>query len=734
MKKSELLQNLNPEQQLVVTTTQGPILVLAGAGSGKTRCVIHRVAWLISQDNIPPWNILVVTFTNKAAAELRVRLESIFSSKVKSIWVGTFHAVCVRVLRYEISLLPEYTADFSIYARDDQLSFIKKIMKSEKINTKDLVPEKVLGFISRCKSNLTLPGGLQPFEFGVKQQIYNLYEKYYRLLKKENAMDFDDLLLNVVLLFQQNPDIKEKYQNMFRYIMIDEYQDTNYAQFKIVNLLAESHQNICVVGDDDQAIYGWRGAKIENILSFEKDYRDVQTFRLERNYRSTRNILNLANEIIKQNKNRHKKELWTERISDYMPELISHDDDQGEAHFIVNSLSKKINQGVRPSDIVILYRTNAQSRIFEALLGSRRIAYQVIGGFTFYRRKEIKDILAWLRFLVNQSDMEACFRIINTPPRGVGGVSIEHLTNYIFERGVSVSDALQNVQNIEKLTSTAKNNLTQFSDVIKSIKAKEAELQSLPEKIKMILSECGLRDYYRQIDVADMTDKAGNLDELINASAEFESSFLAEHGKHPNISDYLNTISLQSDIDEYDTRLSSVKLMTLHCVKGLEYDHVYIAGLEDGMLPHFFSMNSEAETEEERRLFYVGITRAKKEIQLHYAQARRVAGTYKTQVISRFLKEIEKNKGNGVIKILRAGAKYERLFGEDIDVDISPLAQSNSAHAKNSFFQIGDKVKHFSLGIGVVQDVQGSHRDAILTIRFDDKPNVKVQGNWVTKL
>lgn len=727
--KEILLNALNPEQQEVVTHSKGPLLVLAGAGSGKTRCVIHRVAWLISQEFVNPWNILVVTFTNKAASELRNRLENLFNYKMKSAWVGTFHSVCTKILRFEIKDLADYTSDFTIFNRDDQLSLLKKIYPVLNIDKKKIPPEKVLNIISKQKSSLILPEDF--FQYKEKTEnnelFHKLYSRYNDLLKKENAMDFDDLLLNTALLLKNNAEIRSKYQKMFQYIMIDEYQDTNFVQFYIMKQLAQGHQNICVVGDDDQAIYGWRGANIKNILSFHKDYDEVKIVKLERNYRSSQNILTLANQLIEKNTNRHDKKLWSDNNYNHLPELISHDNEQAEANFIAEEVLSKINNDINPNEIVILYRTNFQSRIFESVFATRNIPYQVIGSFSFFKRAEIKDMLAWLRFLLNPDDMEACLRIINTPPRGIGKTSIDHLIKFTFNNDLTIIQALQNVEHIDVLKPAAKKSFKSFYVLVKNIYEMSKNLK-VPEIIRLIIDECDLYNYYKILDSKEMTDKVENIQEFISAATEFDLEYQREYQESPTLADYLNSLSLQSDVDELDNKKESVKLMTMHCAKGLEFEFVYLAGLEEGILPHILCLDQKSEIEEERRLLYVGITRAKKEVQLHYAHSRRMAGKPQYQNSSRFLRDFDESAFNRFNASFYEPRRPESNFTKKI----TKLNQFYPVLESDKFFKIGQTVNHEDYGKGTILSVDGDGEDAKLTISFDNGSLKKIQGKWVT--
>jgi len=720
--ENNLLSKLNPQQKVVATHKYGPLLVLAGAGSGKTRSVIYRVAWLITHEKVDPWNILVVTFTNKAAQELRERLEIIFNHKIKSAWVGTFHSVCVRILRFEIEYLNPYTSNFTIFDRENQLSLLKKVYDILSIDKKEYPVDKICSIISKLKSNMILPQNY--FEHKEKNRhtalFHSIYEKYNELLIKGNAMDFDDLLVNVVLLLQNKPDIKQKYQKIFQYIMIDEYQDTNHVQFRLIKLLSEEHQNICVVGDDDQAIYGWRGANVENILSFKDIFKNVLIVKLEQNYRSSQNILNTANRLIEKNQIRHKKELWTNLSNDHVPELLFHDNEQAEACYISDDIELKIENNVQPNEIVVLYRTNFQSRIFESVFASRGIPYQIIGNFSFFKRAEIKDMIAWLRFLTNANDMEACLRIINNPPRGIGTTSIDHLVRYSFVKEQSIIESLAHIDEINLLKPAAQKALKKFYEHVQYIKEQSKNLP-LPDVVKLIIKESELLEYYRSIDRKEGTDKLENIQEFVTVAAEFDNDFTKEHDRIPNINDFLNNMSLQSDIDEYDNKKNTVKLMTVHCAKGLEFEYVYVAGLEEGILPHMLCFNNTAEIEEERRLLYVAITRAKKELKLNLAYTRRVGGKTQYQLPSRFLKDLDDS-------IVSSSSNYETNTKKENNMKqnyFRPVLESEK------FFKIGQIVEHEEYGKGKILSVNGKGKDAILTVSFINGDLKKIDGRWL---
>jgi len=702
-----ILKNLNTEQRTVVLTTEGPVLVLAGAGSGKTRCITHRVAYLVLNQHIKPWNILVVTFTNKAADELRERLQRDFPINIKAVTVGTFHSVCLKIIRYEIACFPEHNSHFTVYTRDDQVAFMKRIYKANDIDHKIIPIDKVLSVISKCKSKLILPDAyLDVYSKNeYSETYYKLYKLYFEQMKTENAMDFDDLLLNTALLLERNKEVLQKYQDIYKYIMVDEYQDTNTVQFRIVNLLAEKHHNICVVGDDDQAIYGWRGANIQNILTFHQDYPEVKIIKLERNYRSSQSILNLANRVIAANQSRHKKTMWTQEGDGAFPSLVTTEYDNEEVDYIARHILEKLQTGIHPQEIVVLYRTNAQSRIFEAMFANYGIPYQIVGSYGFFKRAVIKDMLAWLRFLVNPSDTQAALRIINVPPRNIGKTTLSLLLSYMEACGITILEALADSNSIPGLKPKATASLASFHALITNIQAVMQTL-TLPEIVKYIVKVTKLLEYFEELAPTERLDKIDNINEFITATAEFDERFLAEEGRHPTISDYINTLSLQSDIDEYDGKRDTVKLMTLHCVKGLEFEVVFISGLEDGLLPHVFCFDKAIEIEEERRLLYVGITRAKSEVHLSYSNVRRVAGRYNYQMPSRFLKVLD----SSVIEY-----KNEKLLEKSVV----------------SHYKVGQLVSHTKHGRGVIKKIEGEGEKETLTIIFKNGNVETIKSRWV---
>ncbi|RLC52943.1 MAG: hypothetical protein DRZ79_00335 [Candidatus Cloacimonadota bacterium] len=716
------LSELNPQQQKIATTTEGPLLVLAGAGSGKTRSVIYRTAYLIEEKKVNPYNILVVTFTNKAARELIDRLENTFNISSRFLWIGTFHSICTRILRYEQEYLP-FSANFSIYDDDDQKSVFKKIYKNLDINPQKFPLGRVRNIISRQKNSLITPELF--FEFNDRnyfsEVVEEIYREYQTYLKKNNALDFDDLLMYTAFLLHDNPEVRKKYEQKFRYIMIDEYQDTNYAQFKIINLIAEKHQNLCVVGDDDQAIYSWRGANIRNILNFRRDYKNVTIIKLEQNYRSPQTILDVANSLIKSNKERHPKKLWTNIKSDKKPKLTIVENEHKEADFVVEELIKLQRQNVSLNDCVVLYRTNAQSRVFESAFLQNDIQYQIVGGVNFYQRKEIKDIIAYLRVIGNPNDNESLLRIINFPARGIGKTTINHLLNFSTEQDITLFEAIKDSGKISEIKPIARKKLENL--YLKFLKW-TALSASLPvsELIKTIIKELELISIYENSDDPKDIARVENINEFITSAEEFSENYEENFGEKPLLTDYLQSISLQTDLDNLDENEEAVKLMTMHNAKGLEFDYVFIVGLEDGLLPHSRSIDNERALEEERRLFYVAITRTGKMLNLSYARYRRTFESNNRTVPSRFLFEIDESlldKEDSSFYYQSLAPRKQKKMRNDIILE------------SQKYFKVGQKIAHDKFGKGVILNVEGSGKNAKLTISFAGGKLKKIIGNFV---
>ncbi|SDA38005.1 DNA helicase-2 / ATP-dependent DNA helicase PcrA [Butyrivibrio sp. INlla18] len=647
-----IYDTLNTQQKKAVLQTDGPVLILAGAGSGKTRVLTHRVAYLIDECNVNPWNIMAITFTNKAAGEMRERVDKIVGFGAESIWVSTFHSSCVRILRRYADRLG-FDNNFTIYDTDDSKSLMKDICKRFQLETTQLKLRNIMGSISRCKDNLVSPEeyALSTNNEYNKVRISKAYTEYQNALKKNNAMDFDDLIFKTVELFKTNPDVLESYQDRFRYIMVDEYQDTNNAQFELIRLLADKYRNLCVVGDDDQSIYRFRGANIRNILDFEKVYPDATVIKLEQNYRSTQEILDAANAVISNNYGRKDKALWTDQKDGDKVKLVEFDTGEDEAKFVATDLGKLKRSGkLNYNDVAVLYRTNAQSRLFEKWFAAEGIPYNVVGGVNFYSRREIKDILAYLKVIDNGQDDIAVKRIINVPKRGIGATTIEYVQEYAIERQISFYDALCEADQIVAVARSA-SKLKDFVTMIRAFRTK-AKSYSVEDLTKDIIDVTGYMKYVETLD-EDEEDNSGdnsrkaNLDELISAIVEYERRVEEEGNESPSISGYLENVALISDLDRVDEDGEKVLLMTLHSAKGLEFEHVYLAGMEEGVFPSYMTLQCEDSDpegiEEERRLAYVGITRAKKHLTLTAARRRMVRGETMYNRLSRFVTEIPDN-------------------------------------------------------------------------------------------
>ena len=634
---NKIYDTLNDMQQMATFHTDGPLLILAGAGSGKTRVLTHRIAYLIEEKSVNPYNIMAITFTNKAAAEMRSRVNKIVGFGAEQVWVSTFHSACVRILRRYIDRIG-YSTDFTIYDTDDQKRLMKNIIKELNLNTKIYKENAMLGKISDFKNKLITTGDVVAMarnDFKMVN-ISKIYDEYQEALKKNNALDFDDLIMKTVQLFNKCPEVLEGYQNRLQYIMVDEYQDTNAAQFAFIKQLASKNQNLCVVGDDDQSIYKFRGADITNILQFEKYFPNARVVKLEQNYRSTKNILEAANSVIHNNAGRKDKTLWSDNEQGDKIDLYQAEDGYAEAEMVASEIKEKVDYGKADyNDYAILYRTNAQSRALEEKLMMKNIPYKIIGGQNFYQRKEIKDIIAYLRIISNPTDDIAVERIINVPKRGIGATTVERVKDYARAYGMDLYDAFLEVENIPGL-SRAVSKIKGFTNLIEGYKTEEYENDIL-KLVNAILTDTG----YMGDLVAENTDEANgrieNIEELINKIIEYE-----ENTDEPVLSEFLEEVALVAEIDNLDEDSSYVVLMTVHSAKGLEFPYVFLCGMEDGLFPGYMSIMADdaQELEEERRLCYVAITRAMKHLTISYAKKRMVRGEMQYNIVSRFVKEI----------------------------------------------------------------------------------------------
>lgn len=719
-----ILDSLNPQQQEAVLQTEGPVLILAGAGSGKTRVLTHRIAYLIEEQEVNPWNIMAITFTNKAAGEMRERVDKIVGYGSESVWVSTFHSSCVRILRRHIDRIG-YTGNFTIYDTDDQKSVMKDICRRLQIDTKVYKERALLNAISRAKDELMGPDEFLRNSSGDihEQRIAKVYREYQEQLHKNNALDFDDLIMKTVELFRACPDVLDQYQERFRYIMVDEYQDTNTAQFQLISLLAAKYRNLCVVGDDDQSIYKFRGANIGNILGFERVFEEAVVIRLEQNYRSTKNILQAANEVIRNNMERKKKTLWTENKEGSLVHFKQFLNGYEEAEYVAGKISKDVRTGkCNYSDCAILYRTNAQSRMFEEKFLMANIPYKIVGGINFYARKEIKDLLAYLKTVDNAVDDLAVRRIINIPKRGIGATSIVRVEEHAQKRGLSFYDALREADEIEKIGRAA-SKIAPFVTFIQSLRSKVGYI-SVSELLDEIIEETG---YVKELEAED-TDEARarieNIDELISKVVAYE-----EDTQHPTLSGFLEEVALVADIDTVDENQDRVLLMTLHSAKGLEFPYVYMTGMEDGIFPSYMTISADdpGELEEERRLCYVGITRAMQELTLTSAQMRMIRGENQFNKVSRFVREIprelvdinrdikERTTSNIEIPQNNTYAKMKQAFRAKTFEPQQFTVKKTGALG----YDIGDRVRHMKFGAGTVENIVDGGRDYEVTVNFD---------------
>lgn len=713
------MENLNKEQKQAVLATEGPLLILAGAGSGKTGTMTHRIAHLIKNVGIDPYNILAVTFTNKAAGEMRERVTSILGEDV-NMWIMTFHAACLRILRRNAEVIG-YGRDFVVYDPVDTKSLIKKILKELNVDDKKFTPVAMLSEISHQKEQEIMPKDYLAFTDGEYRAriISNIYERYVAAMKKSNAMDFDDLLLNTVNIFEADEDVLEFYQNRFKYIMVDEYQDTNKIQYKFISMLAARHGNLCVVGDDDQCIYQWRGADITNILNFEKDFPGARVIKLEQNYRSTGNILAAAHSVIQNNRERKGKKLWTSQEDGAKICYRRAEDEKDEAGYVAQEIDRLKMGGGRYSDFAILYRTNSQSRNFEEALSRRGIPYRVVGGIRYYDRKEIKDIVAYMRLVMNPKDDLSLTRVINEPKRGIGLTTVNKLTALAGAQGISVFETLLDVDELSGISARAKKSIKEFVDLLKDCHMSMEDM-SVSEIYDQLLTGSGYLAALEDANNAESDARIENLLEFKSVIADYEKDDKA------TISDFLEGIALLSDIDNYDASEDSVSLMTMHSAKGLEFPYVFLVGMEDGLFPGWRSMDDSAKMEEERRLCYVGMTRAKKRLCLTGAEYRTLYGKGSFTRESTFMRELDMKlvEGDGVME-----RKSESRLGSEKPFDgyakkdpyrpFDRLTQAKrtvkeSVH-RDVNYTVGEVVKHSKFGEGTVIDSEGS----VVTVAFD---------------
>ncbi len=767
----EAIQSLNDRQREAVQATEGPLLIVAGAGSGKTRVLTHRIAYLIATRKAPPWGILAITFTNKAAREMQERVAQLVGAEGRDIWVSTFHSMCVRILRKDIERIG-YKSNFTILDADDQLSVIRGCLKEMNLDPKRHEPRAILSVISSAKNELLTAQqfadrvGQDPFQ-KVAAQIYLQYE---RKLQSNHALDFDDLIMKTIELFKQEPDVLDFYQKKFRYIHVDEYQDTNHAQYMLCRYLAEAHRNLCVVGDSDQSIYRWRGADISNILDFEKDYPEATTILLEQNYRSTGNILEAANRVIGHNTGRKPKNLWTDKGEGSKIKVYYADSEAAEAYHVVSEIQRHVASGRSYRDHAILYRTNAQSRVIEEIFLKSNIPYQIVGGIRFYERKEIKDLLAYLRLVSNPDDDISLLRIVNVPKRGVGAASLDKLVAYAAQRGQSIFASLDELDAVG-LGSRQRNALLDFKELIDNL-SRMAEFVPVTELTEKLLEMSGYREELVQENTLEARSRVENIDEFLSVTQDFE-----EKNEDKSLVAFLTDLALIADIDTLaddgpEDPHDKVTLMTMHSAKGLEFPFVFVIGMEEGIFPHSRALMDPEELEEERRIAYVAITRAEEELVLSCAQMRTLFGRTSRNMPSRFLEEIPDELkevignssgafgGGGFGNVYGGsygGSRYDAFDLDDADQapygrsysrgnniytgrvigggaagNLAGRASSSSrkvaAHSSDAgsvVWQTGDKVAHQKWGIGTVVAVKGTGDDQELQIAFPAPTGIK---------
>lgn len=720
-----IYESLNPVQQEAVYHTEGPLLILAGAGSGKTRVLTHRIAYLIDECQVNPWNILAITFTNKAAGEMRERVDQIVDFGAEDIWVSTFHSTCVRILRRYIDRLG-YDRSFTIYDGDDQKTVIKEVCKKLNIDTKIYKERTLLSAISSAKDEMIGPKEYLLRSEGdyARQRIAQVYEEYQKRLRSNNALDFDDLLFKTVELFKTDAEVLNYYQDRFKYIMVDEYQDTNTVQFQFVSQLAAKYRNLCVVGDDDQSIYKFRGANIHNILDFEKTFPDAKVIKLEQNYRSTKTILDAANGVIHHNQGRKDKTLWTDNEQGVPIALNQYQTEYEEAMGIVNDIAAKTERHeAEYKDFAVLYRTNAQSRVLEEKFVTRNIPYRVVGGVNFYQRKEIKDILAYLKIINNGQDDVAVRRVVNVPKRGIGATTVTKAAEYADQWGISLYEAFKQVDGIPGLGRAA-TKINGFVNLIQVFRTK-AEYMSLAELYDEVLEDTGYLKELQAEQTDEATTRIENLDELRNKIVAYE-----EETEQPSLNELLEQIALVADVDNMDDSDNKVILMTLHSAKGLEFPYVFICGMEDGIFPSYMTVMSEDDDdmEEERRLCYVGITRAKKKLYLSAAKRRMMQGRTQFNKVSRFIDEIPEQ-----LLQLDTGVNFKEKRPDKALFSSNRSNRFRKPYQAKSFtstkmdtlpYDVGDMVKHIKFGKGKVLEIVSGGRDYEVTVDFE-KAGVK---------
>lgn len=762
----ELIEGLNDKQKEAVLTTDGPCLVIAGAGSGKTKVLTHKIAYLMAEKHVKPWNILAITFTNKAANEMKQRVEALVGDAAKDMWIGTFHSICVRILRKSIDRIG-FDNSFLIFDTSDQKTLIKECMKTLKIDDKLFTDRSVLAEISNGKNEMLEPAAYKTKYAGDfrKETIGEIYELYQKRLKENNAIDFDDIINFTIKILIENPDVLEHYADKFRYVLVDEYQDTNKAQFTLVTILASRYGNITVVGDNDQGIYSFRGADISNILNFEKDFPGTKIIKLEQNYRCTGNILNAANAVIKHNENKYEKKLWTENGEGALPVIHKSDDEYDEGRYIAEQINHlKREEYFKYSDFTILYRMNSQSRAIEEILRREDIPYKIVGGLKFYERKEIKDIISYLRLIYNPSDNISLKRVINEPKRGIGKTSVDSVQELSEKMGISMFEIIKNAEQYG--LNRLKANSTEFIQLIEEMRSKIEEL-SISELIKETLNKSGYVKALEEENTTDAESRIQNLEEFLTVAIEFE-----EEEADNTLADFLEGITLSSDIDGMEDSEDSVTLMTLHSAKGLEFNTVFLVGMEEGIFPGYKSIGEPKDLEEERRLFYVGITRAKQYLYLTCAKKRTIFGSTSYNAISRFVQEIPEELLDGYEETFAekeetfedSGYKWE--YGRPSKMKVYRLEEEENTYSKQtvaakgagnttagfqfrtaesflnslnkkantgadiSKYEEGQRVYHKRFGEGTIQKIEPEGEDYKLEISFDKVGNKRLMAKF----
>jgi len=719
---TDTISGLNRQQADAVMSTEGPMLILAGAGSGKTKVLTCRIAQLLEQ-GVRPYRILAITFTNKAAAEMRERVDKMVGAAARNVWLFTFHAFCARLLRMDIDKLPGYNTNFVIYDSSDQKNLMKQVLKELNVDEKE---SSMLAFVSRAKNMMvSSQQALQAADNFHDKRLAMAYDAYQKKLRLNNAVDFDDLLMMTLELLSSNEEVRTKYQEKFDYVLVDEYQDTNRVQYKLTKLLAARHQNICVVGDADQSIYGWRGADIRNILDFEKDYPDAQLVKLEQNYRSTQYILDAANAVIENNSGRKKKELWTDKGTGAKPVYFEAQDEKDEARFVIERMQELQRQkGLRLGQMAVLYRTNAQSRVFEEMLVKSGMSYSLVGGTKFYDRMEIKDILAYLKVIHNPNDSLSLLRIINVPKRGIGNATIEKLQSYGAENEMALFEVLSAADDVPGLSPRFKAKLDDLSSIVFDLMG-EAEEVPVKQLVQDVLDKTGYLDQLKASTDPQDESRVENIEELLSVAEEF-----AKEGEEDNLTNFLEHVSLVSDIDSAELKEESVTLMTLHSAKGLEFPVVFLVGMDQGVFPSSRSLYNDVQMEEERRLCYVGITRAERYLYLTHAKVRMLYGETSGYRPSQFMTEIpaklleiyhkatQANYGQRAVRVETATQKAQRPSGNwSVGAHSSFVPKENST---KTTFAVSDKVVHSKFGTGTVVAVKEVTGGQEVKVAFDN--------------